>query len=387
MVFTLLATIALGLSPTDGFSPATVNQVETSFASHMRARRARGGALLVTHGDGTISVPFGVKDIKGTPYTTATTNRIASVSKPITAVAVLTLVQAGKLRLDEPVLDVLNKDRKRPIVPKQAAMRSITARQLLCHAGGFGSDAFLFDQFNASAKFGLKMPISPRSLAELAFTTQVLASAPGAQFRYSNAGYLILGSVIEKVSGKPYEEFVRTAVLAPAGIKPDEAFIGSSRKLRDNETAYWDLVGRTGFSLYPEDARKRVALPDGAYALESMDAHGGWVMSADALTKFLRALPKLLGPEIQRQVTAAPPTAQSGSYYTGLGFTIIPESRGGFTILHGGDLEGCNAAIMLRADGTAIAVTCNSGGPPQDNGWSFSYMNQTLVPILNRAGN
>jgi CubicO group peptidase (beta-lactamase class C family) len=339
--------------------------------------------MIVTDGSSTVATTFGVRDEKGSPYLVTTPNRVASVSKPITATAVLTLVQAGKLGLDDSVLDVLNKDREKPIVPKQETMRSITVRQLLQHHGGFGSDSFLYDHLRQATTHGFKLPIPAANLVELAFTTQTLATNPGTSFRYSNAGYLILGRVIEKVSGKTYEDYVQTAVLAPAGISKDEAFIAHGKKLRENETRYWDLMGRTGFSLYPEDNRSRVPFPNGAYAPEVMDAHGGWAMSAQALIKFQLALPKLIKPEMQRLVTAPPPTARGKTNYTGLGFTVIAE-QGGFTIQHGGDLEGCNAAIMYRANGQIIAVVSNTGGPPNDNGWSFNYINDTLCPILNQ---
>lgn len=380
----LAFTVLLTGQSSNGFSPAEVATIEQSFHQYMRSKRSNGGAMILSDGRNSVSTTFGVRDDKGTPYLLSTPNRIGSVSKPITAVGVLILAQEGKLNLDARVLDILNKDREKPIVPKQESMRTITVRQLLQHRGGFGDDAFLYDQIRISRSYKWSLPIPSANLVEYAFRTQTLTTRPGTNEKYSNTGYLILGRVIEKASGKPYEEYIRSAILTPAGIAKEEAFVARGNKLRENETQYWDLLGRKGFSLYQEDALKQVPFQYGSYAPDSTDAPGGWAMSVQALIKFQSALSKLLKPEMQRQVTSPPTSAGVGSSYMGLGFTFIAESLGGYTILHGGDIEGCNAAIMYRANGQIIAAVSNTGGPPNDNGWSHYYITRVLCPILNQ---
>lgn len=380
----LLSAVTIPTEPTLGLSQQPLS-LQASFRQHMQSKRAKGGALLIVSGSDRISATYGVRDSKGAPYLTTTPNRIASVSKPITAVAILTLVQSGKLRLDDSALEILNKERERPIVPKQPVMQNISIRQLLNHTSGFGNDKFLYNHLDLAKTHKFKLPVRPDNLVDLAFTTQNLTTNPGASFQYSNAGYLILGRVIEKVSGKSYEDYVHASVLAPAGIGKSEAFIASTVKLAENETEYWDLMNRTGFSVYTGKVDSRVPMQYGMYSTEAMDAHGGWAMSVEALVKFQQALPRLVSTELQQQVTAMPRTAVNPSSYMGLGFTVIPESEGGFTIMHGGSLEGCNAGIMYRANGQIIAVTCNTGGAPDDNSWSFNYINSTLCPLLNQV--
>lgn len=363
------------------FSQREINDIQRSFSNFMSSKGAKGGGLIISNGKNAFEAAYGVRDGKGSPFLITTPSRIASASKPITAAAVLLLIQEGKLGFNDTVIAILNKDRKQPIIPKQKSIEAITVGQLLTHTGGFSSDAFIFNQVNLGKTYGKKLPMSPTSLVEIGLTTQTINGNPGSRFQYSNFGYLILGRIIEKVSGKSYEEYVRTTILAPAGIGKEEAFIASSRvtSLRENETRYWDLMNRMGISLYSEDMGSRVPFQYGAYAPESMDAFGGWALSTLALVKFQLALPRLLKAEMQDLITF-----NSGAYHNGLGFSMSPRF---FSFHHGGSLEGCNAAIMSQGNGVVIAMTCNTGGPPDDNGWSFEYINRILIPLLNRMEN
>jgi N-acyl-D-amino-acid deacylase len=383
----LMLSFVLATSPVPAFSPAEMASIEQSFHQYAYQKGAHGGALVITNGTQTVISTYGKRNDKD-PYLATTPQRVASVSKTITATAMMTLIQAGKANLDDKVLPILNKDREKPIVPQQPTMEQMTIRHLLQHTAGFTGDAgLLWSQLNVSSRFKTKLPIPAVDLVDLAFTSQGLATNPGGAYQYSNIGYLVLARVIEKVSGKPYGVYVRSAVLAPAGISADEAYVGHSKNLKDNESQYWDLANRMGVSLYPEDNRKKVPFPyGGGYSLETMDGYGGWCMSARALIQFQLALPKILSKEMQAVVTQRPAHAR-GQSYTGLGFMVIPESLGGFTIEHGGSLEGLNACIMYRANGQVIAVTFNTGGMPNDNMWSSVYAHQVLVPMLNQMGN
>lgn len=384
MIVTLIALATLATSHA-GFTPAETSAIEGSFRQFATTKQAHGGALVVTDGTNTITTTFGARNEKGDPFLATTPSRIASVSKALTATAVMKLIQDGKASLDDPVIPILNRERKRPLVPKDPAMDKITIRDLLRHTAGFTGDAkILWNQFVISEKYKTLLPVPPVSLTGVAFIDQNLGSPPGTTFQYSNTGYLVLGRIIEKLSGKSYEDYVWEVVLKPAGIAKEEAYVGHGKKLHDNESRYWDIVGRMGFSIYPEDNRKKVPFPNGAYTVETMDSYGGWVMSAKALVQFQLALPKILSPEMQQLMVARPPTARSSASYTGLGFVVLPESKGGFTIEHGGDLEGLNASIMYRANGQVIAVVFNTGGPANDNSWSHTYVNSVLCPILNQ---
>lgn len=154
---------------------------------------ARGGQPILHEG-------YGLADHqKGTPYTTSTASTIGSVTKPFTAVAIMTLVDSGQLSVDDPISKFF------PEAP--ADKGRITVHQLLTHSAGLpgaigddlervGRDEYLRRAFAAPLNF-----------------------EPGAAYDYSNVGYSILAAMIEKVTGQPYEVALRERVLAPAGLR------------------------------------------------------------------------------------------------------------------------------------------------------------------------
>src|SRR5262249_27103487 len=145
---------------------------------------------------------------------------LASLSKPITAVAILKLVDQGKLGLDDHAFEVLDHIKAMPGTKVDPRLAKITVRQLLNHSGGWNHQAS-GDPVNWTTQMHLKRgDRAPINAAELiAFTMSVpLDFEPGTDSKYSNFGYIVLGEVVAKVSGQPYEKYVREQVLAPVGI-------------------------------------------------------------------------------------------------------------------------------------------------------------------------
>ncbi|QNN47675.1 beta-lactamase family protein [Thermomonas brevis] len=171
------------------------------------AKDAFSGVLLVAHGDEVLlQRAWGLADrAAGTPVTLDTRFRLGSMDKMFTAVAVLQLVNAGKLSLDGSVGQYL------PGYPN-AEIAKVMIRQLLTHAGGTG-DIFgpEFDKHRLSLKthddyvrlYGARGPTQP----------------PGKGYEYSNYGYVLLGDIIEHVSGQSYYDYVEQHVFAPAGMR------------------------------------------------------------------------------------------------------------------------------------------------------------------------
>src|SRR5262249_48619156 len=116
---------------------------------------------------------------------------------------------------------------------------------------------------------------------------QPLDFTPGERYAYSNFGYCVLGRIIEKVSGESYENYVKKHVLAPLGIQTRRLgktlLAGRAR----GEVTYHDKG--TGPSVFAANLGKQVPLPYGAWYLEAMDAHGGWISSAVDLVRFASA--------------------------------------------------------------------------------------------------
>ena len=176
-------------------------------------RPAPAISVAVWDGQGPIwTRAWGKADLENdVPATPRTVFRLASISKPFTAVAVLRLVEMGKLNLDLPVQKYL------PKYPKKKW--PITVRELLCHQSGIRHNRAT--DYDNTRHFP-----SPTASLEI-FAKDPLLFEPGAKTFYSTFGYVLLGAIIEAVSGKSYADFVRDEVLAPAGIetmRPDDVF-------------------------------------------------------------------------------------------------------------------------------------------------------------------
>jgi CubicO group peptidase (beta-lactamase class C family) len=209
--------------------------------------------------------------------------RIASVSKPVTAVATMRLVEQGRLSLDAPAFALL------PDLPAPAGtspdprLASVTVRDLLQHSGGWNSGVSgdpQFQNIQIAAALGITGPASASDIIRY-MRGRPLDFTPGTGYAYSNFGYNVLGRIIERVSGQPYEAYVRS-VLAPAGIT--RMVLGRSRpgdRMAD-EPVYYDRFSTT--SVFPGGGPVRS--PDGGFSVEAFDAHGGWIASAVDLARF-----------------------------------------------------------------------------------------------------
>src|SRR5262245_51754952 len=146
---------------------------------------------------------------------------VASLSKTITAVAVLKLVEQGKLSLEGRPFEILRHIQPPPKARVDPRLYRITVRQLLNHSGGWDHQKS-GDPVNWTTQMHLKRkdrtPVSAEQL--ISYTMAVpLDFEPGTDSKYSNFGYIVLGEVVERVAEMPYEKFVQEHVLAPAGIR------------------------------------------------------------------------------------------------------------------------------------------------------------------------
>jgi len=188
--------------------------------------------------------------------------RIASLSKPITAIAILKLSETGSLSLDDTVFGangILGNDFGAP--PVGSDKDKITVRHLLNHTSGWinSPDDPMFRDVN----------LTQAQLITDLLANRPLTYAPGVQEYYLNFGYCVLGRVIEKVTGQAYEAYIK-AMLAPMGIT-DMQIAGNTLEARlPGEVKYY----QTEFSPYSMNITR-------------MDAHGGWVASATDLARFM----------------------------------------------------------------------------------------------------
>ncbi|MGI5167046.1 serine hydrolase domain-containing protein [Spirillospora sp. CA-253888] len=280
--------------------------------------------------------------------------RIASVSKPITATAVLKLIQDGRLRPTDRVATLLGLS-----TAADPRLRDVTVLRLLQHLGGWDRNMSfdaMFRDLQISRGLGVPLPVSKANIMKYASGFK-LDHAPGTTYAYSNYGYLLLGRIVEKASGMSYGAYVQQKVLAPRGIK--RMRLGRTLVKAPGEVPY--LSANTGTTVF-DGSGKRVPYPYGAFNLDNMDAHGGWLGTAVDLVRFAGiydAPSAVLNAASIKQAFAKPATGVNPSgYYYGAGWLVRPVT-GGLNTWHDGSLSGTTALLVRRFDGLTWAALFN----------------------------
>ena len=340
----------------------------------MRARKVPGGALAVVKDRRLVYARgYGLADReKKIPARPDTLFRIASVSKPITAVAVMKLVEEKRLRLDTPAFALLG---LQPVLAggktPDSRLERITINHLLHHTAGWDRDQSgdpMFWSAKIAMATGTLAPAQPEAIIRF-MLGQPLDSDPGSRHAYSNFGYCVLGRVIEKVTGLPYERYVREKILAPLGIT--RMRLGASLTTAEGEARYYTPNEAKGGSVFPNQPG-RVPESYGTFCLEAMDAHGGWLAPAVDLARFAAALDDPEKSPLLRSGTLrllyAPPDAPvsrktDGSLeaaYYGCGWMVRPVGKSGrANYWHSGSLPGTSTLLVRRWDGLSWVVLFN----------------------------
>lgn len=254
-----------------------------------------GGQMAMTyHGRLVYNRGFGFADVAAqSPVQPNSLFRIASVSKPITGVAIMKMFEQGQINLDARVFGVtgiLNDAMYQTILDPRDT--NITVRQLLHHEGGWNSNNSgdpMFDSYNIATVMGVTPPASSVDVIRYMLANKMLDFTPGTQSVYSNFGFCVLGRVIEKISGLTYTDYVTANVLNPAGITDMQQGANLLSGQLPNEVQYYDYPGApSAYSIYNNITL--VPWQYGGFNLEAMDAHGGWIASCEDLCKLLVAI-------------------------------------------------------------------------------------------------
>lgn len=275
-------------------APSALPSFDHEMQLFMTERAIPGGALAIVKDRHLIYARgYGRADRDHPAPVTATSRfRIASLSKPVTAAAVFKLIEDKKLALDDraftrlPLKSLLPAD----ATPDERLAR-ITLRQLLQHTAGWDRDKTYDPMFRTkqiATELGLAPPAGPRDIIRH-HLGKPLDFDPGTRYAYSNFGYCLLGRIIEEISGETYEAFTRRAVLAPAGTRQMQLGKSPATARATDEVRYHTPDNAMGENLFAPDGPK-VPWPDGGFALESMDANGGWIASVIDLARFVAAL-------------------------------------------------------------------------------------------------
>jgi len=317
--------------------------------------------------------------------------RIASISKPITAVAILRLVDQSKLKLDDKAFAKLpHKPLQRKGAKLDPRLNQITIRHLLQHRGGWdraqSMDA-MFQPVRIARALGKAPPASADDIISF-MRGWPLDFNPGSRYAYSNLGYNVLGRVIEQATGRSYCEYVRAEILKPLGITAMR--IGRTLpagRARD-EVRYHARGGRAGFSVMARNFGTRVPRPYGAWHLEAMDSHGAWIASAIDLVRFGSALEKFEKSKILSPKSIATMTEGVADFdrkgkpkptFYGLGWFVRPVGKK-TNRWHTGSLDGTAALLVLRHDGLCWAALFNTRSTA-----SGDHAGREIDPLLHEA--
>lgn len=231
---------------------------------------------------------FGSADHTGRAVQPGDLFRVASVSKLLTATAIMNLVEEGRLSLSDHVFGpgaIIDNEYFQKVRDKK--LYRITVRELLAHSGGwsqrYGDPAF--NSLSIARKVGDAPPATIDSYYKF-ISSRRLSFPPGTQFSYSNMGYMFLGAVISKITGKSYEDYVRDEILIPNGIV--DMHIGHSMQedKYPNEVDYYE---QKGSRLVPDylGEDKMVPKSNGGNPIELLGAAGGWVCSSVELARLM----------------------------------------------------------------------------------------------------
>jgi CubicO group peptidase (beta-lactamase class C family) len=306
---------------------------------------AKNGKLVLARG-------YGMANLQaGDPVQPTTGFLLASVSKSFTAAAILNLVQHGKLTVDQKAFDILTGIEPVPGTRVDPRTKDITVSELLHHEGGWdrqtSGDPMTYQE-RVARTLRLNGPMTPRELVRY-MLGQRLDFTPGTKAVYSNYGYMLLGMIVERISGEDYAKYVQQNVLHPMGI-----------------TGARDSSGHSEY--FPDEARRygpqKQVGPGGTPSVHF--ASGGWIASAVDMARFLTTIdgsrsPRLLNAQTTQLMLAAPniPLRQNGTHF-GMGWDVVQTTDAGVNYWKNGGLMGTTTWIEHRANGADWVLLLNA---------------------------
>lgn len=294
--------------------------------------------------------------------------RVASVSKLITATAVMKLYEQGKLKLNDKVFGeegILNDSMFLKISDKR--IKSITVEHLLRHKGGFSLRVGdpMFHPAIVARTLGVDLPIYMDDYVRYAAQGR-LRSTPGTSTSYSNIGYLILSKVIEKVSGQKYEDYVQEAILHPIGCYDMHISGNKNFQRRPNEVKYYEVHDAEPIESY--DGTGRMAMrSSGGNDITSLYGAGAWVASSVELLKLVAAIDKNCGENTLLSQSSINTMTRNIKGSLPIGWAKV---NGSNEWQRTGSLSGSSAFVKRQSNGyTWVFVTNTSSW----KGSSFTY--------------
>jgi CubicO group peptidase (beta-lactamase class C family) len=318
-------------------APAHADTIDDLIRSEMAARRIPGLSLAVIR-NGTVvkAQGYGYANLEHkVPAKRETIYQSGSMGKQFTATAVMQLVEDGKVQLDKPIGSYL------PEAPP--AWAKVTVRHLLNHTAGIWDNYFW-------GRLNLREDSTDAQLLHAAFSLD-LTVEPGFAFGYSNAGYVVLGILISRVSGKPYAEFLRERIFQPLGMATARV-IDEYEIIPDRAAGYVLVEGRLENQRWVAPSYNRTG-------------DGGLYFSVDDLVKWDAGLysETILGKSSLKEMWSPASTGSGAISEYGFGW-FLDGIKGHRRMHHSGGWQGFTARIERYPDDRlTVAVLANLAPP------------------------
>ncbi len=407
-----LSTTATAQFVVDGYALGDLDRLDATIEQYMIDEGIPNGAMAIIAADGRLvaaraytnydggwgsAPPYGNKGIERT--TLDSRFRIASLSKPITAAAILQLTEYGCISdVGAPVWHYVPLAGVVPWLDPVA--RTVTLRGLLMHTEGWyrprsSTDSRPADPTKSDYLIQSDLGLSylPIDHEDIILHTSLFARASLSTDFYANYGYLLLGRAIEKASGLPYEEYVRQYVLRRAGV--DDAHLGhtllADRLPGEVRYYHWELRNATSKVETSRPLRPRPY--GGSFNLENRDANGGWVANPVDLVLFARDFMSYGPGNVFRDDATTTAMFQHRSKPHGYGWRLNRWRTG--DRMHTGSMEGNHALLYCyppsnadhRLDDVCVAVTFNKSRQTDaagnaNNTAMYANLVQNVIPAV-----
>ena len=332
-----------------------MTQIDEQLAKSFPVDAPGAAVLVVSHGEILIRKGYGAANLElGVPVKPEHIFRLGSITKQFTAVSILQLADAGKLKLDDDITSYV------PEVETHG--QKITLTHLLTHTSGIPS-------FTDQAEWRAA-PRQDMTLAqELAFIKGKPAKfAPGTDWEYCNTGYRLLGAVIEKVTGQTYAAYVDEHIFKPAGMA--HSLYDDTRKIIPQRVPGYSGSGPRGAELNAEFV-----------SMTQPHAAGALLSNVDDLWLWEQALAagKLVRPDLLAQASASAKLTDGRTTGYGFGWST-GEISGHLAVSHGGGIQGFSTYVLRVADaGLFVAVLCNADNPKTAPGATATRIAQQIL--------
>ena len=324
------------------FAQTKVEQIEKLLSTYEEYGQFNGSVLVSDNGKVIYKKGFGMANMEwDIPNQPNTKHRLGSITKQFTAMLILQLVAEGKLDLQEPITKYL------PDYPR-ATGDIITTHHLLTHTSGIPN----YTAFPKFFKDLSRDPYTPEEFVKI-FADKALGFTPGEKFSYSNSGYFLLGVIVEKLSGKTYEQMLEDKIFTPLDMN-DSGYDNHGDILKNRATGY-EKQGKN----YINSSYLDMTIPYAAGSLYS---------TVEDLYKWDQALytTTILPKEYMAMYFKPYIPAFGKAHYAygwAVGYVKIGQSTDSiYTIGHGGGINGFNTNISRATSDNSLIVLLNNTG-------------------------